>query len=169
MRILLLRHGEPRRGGDEDPRADYGLTEVGQRQINTVAENMTDRIDRLVASHLPRAQESADIVARHLGIARVVTEPMIGEIDEQQGPDIESLPSFLDRVGRAMALLAQADPGTTTLAVTHAGFIMGSVRSLFDIPTPGTGARLEPRFASITEWRNSEDIWELVRFNVDRD
>ena len=77
MRILLLRHGEPRRGGDEDPRADYGLTEVGQRQINTVAENMTDRIDRLVASHLPRAQESADIVARHLGIARVVTEPMI--------------------------------------------------------------------------------------------
>ncbi|MEM7366669.1 MAG: histidine phosphatase family protein [Pseudomonadota bacterium] len=165
MRIILMRHGEPVRGGENDPRADFGLTDVGRQQMHA-AVGCLSNVDRIIASHLPRSQESARIVADHLG-KNVVTDSTVGEIDEAQGEVIETLPVFFQRVNAAMLRLAQDRTVGTTLVVTHAGFIMASIRVLFDIPTPGTGARLEPRFASMTEWYWSTDVWELVSFNVE--
>lgn len=55
--------------------------------------------------------------------------------------------------------------GQTVVAVTHVGFIVASLLVLFEIPRPGTGARLDPEETSLTEWRLAEAHRQLVRFN----
>jgi hypothetical protein len=55
--------------------------------------------------------------------------------------------------------------GQTVVAVSHAGFVVASLLVAFDIPRPGTGARLEPAHTSLTEWRVADAIWTLVRYN----
>ena len=42
---------------------------------------------------------------------------------------------------------------------------MASILALFDIPRPGTSARLDPGYTSLTEWRVAQATWQLVRFN----
>src|SRR2546430_1881588 len=69
------------------------------------------------------------------------------------------------RVSATLERLARRFAGQTVVAVTHAGFIVASVLVLFDIPRPGTGARLDPGSTSLTEWRVAQARWRLVRFN----
>lgn len=88
------------------------------------------------------------------------------EIGERSDLSLETLEPFLVRVKNTMNLLASRNRSQTVLVVTHAGFIMGSIRALFDIPTPGTGARLEPGFTSLTEWYSHDGSWELCYYNL---
>jgi probable phosphoglycerate mutase len=55
--------------------------------------------------------------------------------------------------------------GQKVIAVTHAGFIVATFLLLFAVPRPGTGARIDPAYASITEWERLQPGWRLVRFN----
>lgn len=80
-------------------------------------------------------------------------------------PGGESWSEFLLRVRGTLERLAERFTGQTVVAVTHAGFIVASFLVLFDIPRPGTGARLDPAHLSQTEWSVSEAAWRLVRFN----
>ena len=80
-------------------------------------------------------------------------------------PEGESWAQFVERVRATLERLATRFSDRTVVAVTHAGFVVASVLVLFDIPRPGTGARLEPAHASITEWRYTDSTWHLVRFN----
>ncbi|SRR5579875_227274 len=80
-------------------------------------------------------------------------------------PGAESWQEFLERVRATLDRLAARFTGQTVVAVTHAGFIVASMLVLFDIPRPGTGARLDPGYSSLTEWRVEEEKWQLVRFN----
>jgi broad specificity phosphatase PhoE len=80
-------------------------------------------------------------------------------------PGGESWQEFLERVRATLDRLAVRFAGQTVVAATHAGFIVASVLVLFDIPRPGTGARLDPGSSSLTEWRVEEGRWQLVRFN----
>jgi broad specificity phosphatase PhoE len=50
-------------------------------------------------------------------------------------------------------------------AITHGGFIVVSLLALFDIPRPGTGARLHVDYTSFTVWRAANNVWELERYN----
>jgi len=78
----------------------------------------------------------------------------------------ESFSSFRARVEATLQRLAREHVEDTVVAVTHAGFILTSLIALFNIPRPGTGARLDPDHASLTEWRKLEGIWRLVQYNV---
>ena len=80
-------------------------------------------------------------------------------------PGAESWVEFVDRVRATLERLARGFAGQTVVAVTHAGFIVASVLVLFDIPRPGTSARLDPGSTSLTEWRVAQARWQLVRFN----
>ena len=55
----------------------------------------------------------------------------------------------------------------TVVAVCHAGVIMASIRVLFDIPHPGTKARIQPTNTGVTEWEYEADRnrWTLHSFN----
>lgn len=55
--------------------------------------------------------------------------------------------------------------GQTVVAATHAGFIVASFLTRFAIPRPGTGTRIDPDFARLTEWRVQQGSWRLVRYN----
>lgn len=159
MRIFLVRHGEAKRSGQED----FGLTEKGVDQIQDLAGHLP-RVDRVVTSTLPRAIQTGEIITSVKGES-FEQLPALCEMGELANNFDESFLEFQDRVNYEMHQIAHTNV-RSTLVVTHAGFIMGSIRTLFNIPTPGTGARLEPEHASITEWRHHDGVWELSSYNL---
>ncbi|MGW7521554.1 histidine phosphatase family protein [Streptomyces sp. NPDC054796] len=152
--------------------------------------------DVLLSSTVPRAHETARRLAPALPSAtgircvRALSEPDPGEgdgltrerfaarygsLDPRADPDRplspggESWNAFVDRVRGTLAELPRRYQGRKVVAVTHAGFIVRAFLTLLAVPHPGTGARarVDPGFASITEWDYDEsaDHWSLLRFN----
>jgi broad specificity phosphatase PhoE len=151
------------------------------------------RADVLLASVLPRAIETASIIAPGLGLeisgqecdlcelhtgeadgltwseyaARYGSFDMEAEPDRLFAPAGESWNSFHDRVQRTLERVARDYEGQTVVAVCHAGVIMASMRVLLGIPCPGTGARLRPTNTGLTEWDHDPLLgrWTLHAFN----
>ena len=108
-RLVLIRHGESVAtqqrfiGG---PRSCRGLTSLGREQ----AEALRDRwmkapefgVDVLVASHFPRAIQTAEIIAPSLGDLALEIIPGVGEHDP--GPICDGLTyaEFEDRYGKEL-------------------------------------------------------------------
>jgi probable phosphoglycerate mutase len=69
----------------------------------------------------------------------------------------------------ALEGIASEHAGRTVVAVCHAGVIQASIRVLFAIPHPGTGARLHPSNTGMTTWERDEGSgrWTLRTFNDD--
>ncbi|MET1001909.1 MAG: histidine phosphatase family protein [Acidimicrobiia bacterium] len=187
-RILLIRHGEARSGVDGivgGPKGCTGLTDVGRAQ----AERLRDRFARadalrpdiLVASILPRAIETAKIVAGAFEPGLTVRtdcdycEMHPGECDGMpwgeararymtapDGPDVpmspggESTRQFDARVRRALFALISANGGSTIVMFTHGGFVIGATLALLGAPGMHASGerpfRLYPRNTSITEF-----------------
>lgn len=200
MRLILVRHGDAHAGLTgvvPGPRGCGGLTALGRRQAEALRDHLaaTGRVhaDALLTSVLPRAVETAQIIAPGLGLA--VGEPdcdlcevhtgaadgltwaeysdrygsvdMLAEPDRIFAPEGESWNGFHDRVRRTLERLAVDHVDETAVAVCHAGVIMASVRVLFGIPDPGTGARLQPTNTGLTTWEHDPvlDRWTLHGFN----
>ena len=199
MRLILVRHGAAHAGFHGvigGPRGCTGLTSCGRRQAEALRDHLaaTGRIqaDVLLSSIIPRAVETADIIAPGLGIAtfgqecdlcevhtgvadglewtewgrRWGTFDMEAEPDRAFAPEGESWNSFNDRVRQVLDRLAEEYEDRTVVAVCHAGVIMASVRLLLDVP-PGTGARLAPTNTGLTEWEwePRPRRWTLHAFN----
>jgi broad specificity phosphatase PhoE len=200
VRLILVRHGAADAGfhgviGGE--RGCGGLNPLGRRQ----AEALRDRLaaddgldaDVLVASTIPRAIETAEIIApglgfetfsRHCdlcevhpgaadGLEWVEYQTRYGGFNMQDEPDRlfapegESWNGFHVRVIGTLERIASEHAGQTVVAVCHAGVIQASMRVLFDIPEPGRGSRLQPTNTGLTEWDHDpdRDRWTLRRFN----
>jgi broad specificity phosphatase PhoE len=179
------------------PRGCPGLTPRGRDQAESLRRRFAAAAagpDVLFCGSTARARQTADILAPafgpaaafvvdcdlcelHPGDADGLTMPesakRYGSFDWQANPDRQIAPGgeswnqFTARVTRRMHRFAHDHPNGRVVAVTHAGFIVWSVLSLFEIPRPGTGARLDPDFASITEWEylQHDQAWRLIRFN----
>jgi broad specificity phosphatase PhoE len=173
-----------------------GLTPHGRAQAEALRDHLADsgrvRADVLLASVLPRAIETASIIAPGLGLeisghecdlcelhtgeadgltwteyaARYGSFDMEAEPDRVFAPAGESWNSFHERVQRTLERVARDYESQTVVAVCHAGVIMASVRVLLGIP-PGTRARLRPTNTGLTEWEHdaSLDRWTLHSFN----
>jgi len=200
MRLILVRHGEAHAGLHgviAGPRGCAGLTAHGRRQAEALREHLLGsgrlQADVLMSSVLPRAIETAQIIAPGLGFdafardcdlcevhtgeadglawsdypGRYGALDMVAEPDRVFAPGGESWNSFHDRVHRTLERLARDHVGQTVVAVCHAGVIMASVRAIFGVPHPGTGARLQPTNTGLTEWEYdpSLDRWTLHTFN----
>ncbi len=83
--MILVRHGQSEFNvvfsvtrqdpGIRDPR----LTPEGRRQAEAAAETLLDqKVERLIASPYSRALETAEIVARRLGV-KISVDPLVGE------------------------------------------------------------------------------------------
>ncbi len=196
-RLVLIRHGEARAALDRvvaGERGCKGLTELGRRQ----AEMLRDRLARtgelvadvLMASTLPRAVETAEIIAPALGRPDIVRDCDLcelhpGEADtlgwdeyeqrygvdmvanpfEPMSPGGESLAEFNLRVGRALTRLVSEHEGRSVVVACHGGVVMGSMISFLGLPSQRqASADLVVTNTSITEWER-EGRWRLVRFN----
>jgi probable phosphoglycerate mutase len=195
--LVLIRHGESRAtveqivGGHE---GCTGLSDLGRRQV----EVLRDRLARtgelagasaLYASVLPRAIETAEIIAPALGDLPVkqecgVCEVHPGEADgltwqeykERYGdptfnqfrpwaPGAESWSGFAARVGLALHDLSERHRGQTVVVACHGGVVDSSFVVLGGMPL----RRPFDTFVlntSITEWEQTgPDRWALLRYN----
>jgi probable phosphoglycerate mutase len=200
MRLTLVRHGDAYAGlhGIIGGRLGCaGLTELGVRQAEALRDHLaaTDHLrpDVLMASELPRAIQTAQIIAPALGFDTVEQDcdlcevhvgsadgldwaewtTLYGPLDMPAEPDREFAPGgeswngFHARVATTMARLAGEHPDRHVVAVCHAGVIQASLRVVFDIPHPGTGARAQPSNTGLTEWHHDPELdrWTLHGFN----
>jgi broad specificity phosphatase PhoE len=200
MRLVLVRHGEAHAGLHgviAGPRGCRGLTTHGRRQAEALRDHLLAsqalQADVLMASVLPRAVETAQIIAPGLGFDSFAQDcdlcevhtgeadgldwsvypdrygalDMAAEPDREFAPGGESWNSFHERVQVMLQRLARDHAGQTVVAVCHAGVIMASVRTLFDVPHPGPGTRLQPTNTGLTVWEHEQplDRWTLHTFN----
>ncbi|MBK9181050.1 MAG: histidine phosphatase family protein [Acidimicrobiales bacterium] len=167
-RLVLVRHGESVVTVDRvvgGPRTCSGLSPLGRRQ----AEALRDRLaatgeladaDVLVSSTMPRARETAEILAPALGDLPVVEDDALIEhhpgeadgiswddfVDRYGVPDLErdpylpfapgaeSLAEFHLRVGRALFGLADAHAGRTAVIACHGGVVDVAFRAFLRLP-----------------------------------
>ena len=74
MKLVLIRHGRPDEGHPERPH-DPPLAADGRRQAEAVAALLRgEGVDRIVSSPLLRARQTAEPLARHLGLAVEVVD-----------------------------------------------------------------------------------------------
>lgn len=200
MRLILVRHGDAHAGFHgviAGAKGCSGLTPLGRLQAEALRDHLatTRRVqaDVLVASVLPRAVETATIIAPGLGLeiasrdcdlcevhtgeadgltwteyaARYGNVDMEAHPDQVFAPGGDSWNSFHERVEKALRRLAKEYEGQTVVAVCHAGVIMASLRVFLGIPHPGTGNRLRPSNTGLTEWEHDPDAdrWSLHTFN----
>jgi probable phosphoglycerate mutase len=198
-RVVLIRHGEARcnvEGVVGGPLGCHGLTEVGRHQVDALRRRLEAtaelaRASVLVASTLPRAIETAQLLAPAVGSGDVPVTTDCGlcelhpgrsdgltwdEVVQRYGapdwdtdpttplaPEGESWVGFVDRAAAAVAALADGHPGATVVAACHAGVIEATVLRWL---APGRARLgLRTRHASLTEWERVGNTWRLVRYN----
>ena len=170
MRLILVRHGLPHLmsgpgGGVEEPptAADPGLTELGRRQAERVAEALRDvPIAALCVSPLRRARETAAPLAAALDLRPEVL-PGLAEYDAEathyipvhQMPEEDpagwarilagrlppevDVPAFRARVTSCIGGIAERYPGpVTVVGVAHAGVINIYLAELLGLARPLT-------------------------------
>lgn len=205
-RLYLIRHGQAHSNVQPiatvpGPKGDAGLTPLGVRQ----AERLRDRLaatgeiaaDVLIASTLPRAMQTAAIIAPALGGLPIIPDDDVREIHfgewdglpwEQiqdllpdhrvepyrpYGPGGENYPRFQVRVAEALDRIIAEHAGKNIVVVCHGGVIDGSFGYFFGLPTLAPGkVGLYTTNTSITQWeeepRDGFSLrWRLARYNDD--
>lgn len=190
-RLVLVRHGESRATVDEIVGGHEGCTGLSERGVRQ-AEALRDRLARtgevdadvLLASVLPRAVETAELIAPALGGLPVDRDCDLCELhpgesdgltwtqfteryrpdgwrfdaDVPMAPGAESVNTFRARIARTLDRLVEAHRGQTVVVSTHGGVIDGSMIGLLEMPTHVWAGRFATRNTSLTEWelRNGE-------------
>jgi broad specificity phosphatase PhoE len=195
MRLLVARHGatlhnEERRVTGQ---IDAPLSALGQRQADALGERLAGaRFDAIVASDLSRALETAEAVARRVGLP-VIVDPDLREIsmgawegrvyddlvsdehellkriemDSQGGwgaPNGENWSQFSERVHGALARWQRRYPAGNLLWVTHGGVV-----SVLLLRALGLSFERRSQFrrdnASLFEFDFAPDGAKIVRAN----
>ena len=200
MRLFLVRHGDAHAGfhgviGGE--RGCTGLTALGRAQAEALRDHLADsgrvRADVVLASVIPRAIETASIIAPGVGLEVAAHEcdlcevhtgeadgmtwtdytARYGSFDMEAEPDRafavggESWNAFHERVRRMLDRVAREHEGKNVVAVCHAGVIMAALRCLLGMPHPDQRAQLKPTNTGLTELEHDPvlDRWTLHSFN----
>jgi 2,3-bisphosphoglycerate-dependent phosphoglycerate mutase len=195
--IVLIRHGEPvvaTTGVVGGPIGDVGLTPEGRAQAVLLAERLTTsgelrHATTLYASSLPRAKETAALLAPALGLDVVVRHDLRehdpGELDGltwreakdrfelpdfDTHPDVplapgaESLGGFHERVRGALDELAALHRGETTVVACHGGVVAAAVGMAFGLAVTAR-VLLPTKYLSMTDLELSDRGWRLGRYN----
>lgn len=138
--FYFLRHGETdwNRTGRTQGQLDAPLNELGWKQAERAADLLAEEpLERIVASPLSRARNTAEVVAKRHGLEIIFDEALMEcDLGDHQGeahgpwlgeywqgryhpPNGESLGDFSARVWDAMRNAVEL--GTNTLIVAHGG------------------------------------------------
>jgi probable phosphoglycerate mutase len=164
-----------------------GLSDLGRRQVEALRDRLAAtgevRADALVASVLPRAIETAEILAPAFGGLPVaqdcdVCEQHPGEADgltwqefedryrpegwrfdpyEPLSPGGESVAEFNARVARTLLRLASEHEGRTVVVACHGGVVAASMIGFLGLPFHGGLTKLFSDNTSLTEWLLDDD------------
>jgi probable phosphoglycerate mutase len=200
MRLILVRHGDAHAGFHgpiAGPTGCRGLTDIGRLQARALRDHLKAtgraKADVLMASDIPRAIETATIIAPGLGLDVSVRDPGLREVDtgEADGTDwseyndrygsfdMEAEPDrpfapggdswngFHARVRETLERLARDHVDQTVVAVCHAGVIMASMRILLGIPDPKTSAHMRPSNTGLTEWEHDPEAERWILRSYD--
>lgn len=197
-RLVLIRHGESVATVERfigGMRSCRGLSETGRRQTVALRDRLirTGEIDAdlLVTSTMPRARETAEILAPAFGEIPLIEEAGVAEHDpgpECDGlsfdefvarhghvdwatepylhgfPGGETVAAFHLRAATALAELLAAHDDHTVVVVCHGGVIDVGLRALLNLPIVGSFV-LETVNTSLTELSRHGALWRLVRYN----
>jgi probable phosphoglycerate mutase len=199
-RLVLVRHGQSRATVDQvagGRRGCQGLTDLGVRQAEALRHRLATTgelgaVTAVVSSTLPRAIETAAMLAPAFGELAVTTDPDLCEMDPGEGdgltwvewgeryggfdtladpyrplaPGGESFAEFQLRVGRTLSRVAVEHAGGVVVVVCHGGVIDGSLRLGLGLAWhAGFRVAMEPANTSLTEWERREGDWRLIRYN----
>lgn len=174
----LLRHGQTDWNIDLrlQGTTDIAMNEVGINQIQTAALHLDQGWDVVLSSPLGRARQSAEIVAKQLGIEAVEIEPLllerafgIGEgltyaewgekfarLDDIPGAETKA--SVEQRARELLDLVSQRYAGVRVLAVSHGALIRFVLGAVTAGTVPPAGERLQNASLHILHHRGT---WEL--------
>lgn len=197
-RLIFVRHGHAvvaERGIVGGHRGCTGLSETGRRQTEALRDRLVGNAftaDAIVTSVLPRAVETAEILAKGIGVPaggiprfcdlcerhpgegdgltweafvqRYGTFDPLAEPDRALSPGGESYNAFLRRVHGAFERVAHEHRDQTVLVVSHGGVILAGILVLFGLQP--SWVTTEITNTSLTEWvRDDGGRWLLSRFN----
>ena len=198
--IVLIRHGHAQAAADgivAGHAGCRGLSDLGRQQARALYDRLARtgelRADAVYTSLLPRAIETAEIVAPALGTAEVerdcdFCELHVGEADGMSwnayrdvygfsmreeperpiAPGGESLAGFQVRVSARIEKLVAEHAGQRVVVVCHGGVISAANHGLMGSSMQTGRMRFEPENTSITEWVHrpeAEVRWLVRRFN----
>lgn len=182
--LYLVRHGETEWNRERriQGRSDIPLNEVGRAQALATARALSSRKwDAVATSPLARASETADIIARELGLPAPapideLTERNYGEaegftyaeLDRKypgpvEVPGRETRADVLARVLPALTGLARESPGGNILVVSHGGVIRSVLTALG--PEPGDHHSEPITNGSVHSFRYENGDFRLVQFD----
>lgn len=184
--LYLIRHGEAFANVENilaGMRSDAGLTPLGVTQVERLRDRLQTtreiKADVLIASTLPRALQTAEIVAPALGLDIIpdndVQEMRPGEADglrvpeyiERYGPwpDFREQPyrpmapggdswgSFVARVGDALHRIAHTHEGKRVVVVCHGGVVDAFMLIGLGMATVAPAlSQFHTHNTAITEW-----------------
>lgn len=200
--LYLIRHGESTPQAERiigGMQGDRGLTSLGVAQ----AERLRDRLaatgevaaDVLIASTMPRARQTAEILAPAWGLPLVADDavqevrPGLADgmpVDQAEtrfrlsalqhepwrpfSPGGESWQQFLHRVGTALDRITHEYAGRTVVVVCHAGVIECAFLHFFHLATPAVPlVQFQTQNTSITSWQHRGNEvaqrWRLLAYN----
>ena len=197
--LLLVRHGESNVTVDHilgGELTDTGLSGLGRRQSEALRDRLAAdgvSVDAVVSSTLPRALETAEIVAPALGVAEIEKERELverrpGEADgmhftdylERYGngiwddpymelsPGGESAAAFQHRTVIALSETLIRHSGRRVMVFCHGGVIDVAFREFLDVPRY-SGFDLWTLNTSLTEFLHistgTAHRWRLIRYN----
>ena len=170
MELVLIRHAEPVRIVSAEGPADPPLAERGLAQADRLASYLADeRVDGVWSSPMQRARQTADAIAKAVGVD-VLVDTELAEYDREATSyiPIEELKAnkdqhwvalvegnfdavvdaeaFRDGVVTAMEHIITGNPGSTVAVVCHGGVINSYVGHVLGIAKP---LWFEPRYTSI--------------------
>ncbi len=190
--LLIARHGEAhcnRDGIIGGPRGCRGLTERGRRQVERLANRLSQQhperpIHALYTTPLRRARESAAIIAAHLGLDAEI-EPNLAEqeygtndgrswadviaeygdipalnADRPLAPGGETWREYLHRSSLALGRIIARHDGERVLIVGHGETIDSAFHRSFDLPaTSRSIIAVAAHYASLTTWEQQPISW----------
>jgi broad specificity phosphatase PhoE len=161
VRVYLVRHGQALSNLDPVPdlprdELDH-LTPLGTRQAEAAGHSLASRnVKSVLTSPASRARETAEGIARALGLAPPAVEPRLRPMEP-----VESVERVGDRVDRLVRALGRSRRGTGVVLVAHGevlaaylgqlrragaqptGLANGSITVLDVAPTGAATVRLE--------------------------
>jgi probable phosphoglycerate mutase len=199
-RLVLIRHGESVAqvegflSGHDTCR---GLSDLGRAQAEALRDRLLtthelDPVDAVFTSILPRAIETAQIIAPALGEAMPQREcdwceihageaegltwdelreryPSFGDphdLFKRRTPNGESWAEFAVRAGARLRRIAEEHEGERVVVVCHGGIIGASFVALGEVSIHNVrNLAYELVNTSLTEWRWTGSSWHLIRFN----
>ena len=181
--FIIVRHGDPAAGGVEDP----GLSDLGHRQAAATAVALATATPggvgrpptALYTSPLERARQSAEPVARTLGLAAVVEE-RLAEFDqgrvyysEKHAHEMDAgttrsvleamqSPAFRHRVLAGFDAIESAHPDESVVVVSHGGVLSVMVAAAVYNPN----LMFLPAYGSVTRIHShGQGLRNLVSYN----